>query len=151
MKLTSTDPVSHIKITQAGLIAALVAIVGQLAAFVPNIAQYQSTLISAGTAVIAAAFLIANAGHALAGSNVSVDDLKAGVDGFVHASLQKINFDALVKDAVDAKGIPSVPDIEATVQAEVRKLLAGALTAPAAAPAPVVPTAGQLGTTLTSS
>ena len=60
--------VSHLKITQAGLVSALTFVVGQLAAFVPSISAAQQVLVSAGTAVIAAVFLIANAIHALASS-----------------------------------------------------------------------------------
>jgi hypothetical protein len=68
MKLTSTDVVSHIKITSAGLTALLVTVVGQVIAFVPSLASDQQILISAGSTAIAAVFLVANAVHALAGS-----------------------------------------------------------------------------------
>jgi hypothetical protein len=135
MKVTTTDTPGHVKITSAGLTALLVTVVGQLVAFIPTFAPYKAVLISAGTAVIAAAWLLANARHALAGSNVSIDDLKSGIDGYLHAAVSKIDFNTIAKDAVDAKGVPSVSDIEAIASAEVRKLLSGAL-----APAPVAST-----------
>ena len=56
--------VSHYKITQAGLISAFTFIVGQLVAFVPSLGTDKQNLISAGSAAISAAFLIANAIHA---------------------------------------------------------------------------------------
>lgn len=68
MNLTSTDAVSHIKITQASLLALFTTIVGQLVAFVPSLASKEQILISAGSTAIAAVFLVANAVHALAGS-----------------------------------------------------------------------------------
>lgn len=133
MKLTTTDPVSHVKITTAWLIALVHEVAGLATGLGVLHGNTAGLVVTAAVSAVNAGGLIANAVHALAGSNVSVDDLKAGVDGFVHAALGKIDFNALVKDAVDAKGIPTVPDIEATVQAEVRKLLGSALAeAPAA-------------------
>jgi hypothetical protein len=68
--MASTNTVSHIKITQAGLISLLVTVVGQVVAFVPSIASDQEILISAGSTVIAAVFMVVNSIHALAGSKV---------------------------------------------------------------------------------
>ncbi len=68
MKLTSTDTASHIKITQAGALALLVAIGGLVVGLVPSWAPYERVIISSAPAILAAVFLIANAGHALAGS-----------------------------------------------------------------------------------
>lgn len=62
----------HIPSGAAALISALTFVVGQLAAFVPTIAQDQQILISAGSAVISAVFLIANAIHALASAKTPV-------------------------------------------------------------------------------
>lgn len=59
---------SHLNVTQAGITALLVAAVGQVAAFVPSVAAYQQTLISAGSFAIAVGFLLANAIHHLASS-----------------------------------------------------------------------------------
>lgn len=58
--------IGHLTITQASLVSALTFIVGQLVAFVPSLGTDKQDLISAGTAVIAAVFLIANAIHSIA-------------------------------------------------------------------------------------
>jgi hypothetical protein len=88
--MTTTNPVSHIKITQAGLIALLATIVGQLVAFIPNLAGDQQILISAGSAAIGAVFMIANAIHALATSKLSVKVIEQDVPGQVKAELARI-------------------------------------------------------------
>ncbi len=64
----STDPVSHLKITAAGVIALFVTVVGQVVAFVPSLKSREETLISVGSVVISAVFLVANAVHAQAGA-----------------------------------------------------------------------------------
>lgn len=65
-------PIKALSITQAGAVAALTTIVGFLVAFVPSIAQWQSDIISIGGAVIAVAFLVANAVHAHAFAKIAV-------------------------------------------------------------------------------
>lgn len=134
--------VSHLKVTRAGLIALATTFIGQLVAFVPAFAPDKQVLISAVSGLISAAFLVANGVHALASSNVSVEDLKSGVLDFVHTELGKINFSALVHDAVQKH---SVADVEQLVRTEIQKLLTGAIATPAApsvtppAPAPAPP------------
>lgn len=54
----------HFSITQASAISAFTFVVGQLVAFVPSMGPDKQNLISAGSALIAAVFLIANAIHA---------------------------------------------------------------------------------------
>lgn len=116
---------SHLKITQASLVSALTFIVGQLVAFVPAFGPDKQNLISAGSAVIAAVFLVANAIHKLADSNVSASDVKAGAIEAAKAELAKVDVNALVKDAVEAK---SLPDLEARVSSEVQRIMSGLLT-----------------------
>lgn len=73
--------IGHLTITQAGLVSALTFVVGQLVAFVPSLGTDKQNLISAGSAVIAAVFLVANAVHHLADSKTTV--LAPGTIGYV--------------------------------------------------------------------
>jgi hypothetical protein len=130
---TTSPSVSHIRITQAGLIALLTTIVGQVVAFVPAFGPDKQDLISAGSAVIAAAFLLANGVHALASSNVNAKDVEAGAIAAARSEISKVNFDALISDAVNAK---SPADLEAMVRAEAQKAVAGLLGKLAGDPAP---------------
>ena len=124
--------ISHLKITQASIVSAFTFIVGQLVAFLPNLGPDKQNLISAGTAAIAAVFLIANAIHKLADSNVSAIDVEKRAVAAAEAELQKVNFDQLVKDAVAGK----LPDVPALVHTEVGQLLSDMFKAqPAAAAA----------------
>jgi energy-converting hydrogenase Eha subunit A len=142
-RMTSTDPVSHIKITKAGLIALATTVIGQLVAYVPSFAPDKQTLISLTSAAIAFAFLLANGIHALAGSNVSIPDIKDGVVHLVHDELDKVNFSALVKDAV---ALHSPADVEALVKAEVARILAAGFKAPAAQGAAAVTSPSEAAT-----
>lgn len=126
---------SHLKVTQAGLVSLLTAIVGQLVAFVPAFAPDKQVLISAGSSIIAAAFLGANAVHHLADTNVSPKDVEAGAIAAARDYVSAINLNGLVQDAVSAK---SLPDLEAIAEAKARQVLASLLGQAAQAPAPVV-------------
>lgn len=130
--------ISHFKITQASLISALTFIVGQVVAFVPNLASDQQVLISAGTAVISAVFLIANSVHALASSKLSAKDLEGDVSAFVKSEVSKVDFNGIVTDVTShgVKGLEA--QVSAEVQAELRKIL-GTPPAPAPAPAAAIP------------
>jgi hypothetical protein len=64
-------PINHFKITQALCVAALTFIVGQLCAFIPSLGDDKQILISAGSTLIAVAFLLANSIHASASSKVT--------------------------------------------------------------------------------
>jgi hypothetical protein len=129
--------ISHLKITQAGLVALLVTIIGQLVAFVPALAPDKQILISAASTAVAAAFLIANAIHALIATKVSSKDLETDLHTFVSTEVGKLDVNAIVDDAVtaklDAKNIPSI------VHAEFLKLLSN-LDRVQTASAPVVNT-----------
>lgn len=121
----------HLKISQAGLVSAFVFVVGQLVAYIPNLAQYQSILIAAGTAVIAGVFLVANAIHALAASKISIADLEGGVEALVKGEVSKVDFNSIVHGALAGQNIGQL------VQQEVARMfaaLSGTHTAPAAAP-----------------
>jgi hypothetical protein len=113
------SPPSHLPITQASLVSALTFIVGQLVAFVPAFGPDKQLLISAGSSVIAAVFLVANAIHHLAASNVSAKDVEQGAINAARSELSKVNFDQLIQDAVSGK----LPDVPALVHDEVGKLL----------------------------
>lgn len=133
--------ISHYKINQASLISALTFIVGQVVAFVPQFGADKQILISAGTAVISAIFLVANSVHALASSNVSAKDIEGDVSGFVKTEVGKINFNKIVQDVTAAHGVQGLEQqISAQIQVELRKILGAAATAPAEPiPAPVPP------------
>lgn len=130
-------PKTHLTITQAGVTSALVTIVGWIVAFIPAFGPDKQALIAGGSTLIAAVFMLANAGHKLADSNVSVADVKAGAVDAARLELSRVDFNGLVQDAVESKG---APDVSALVQAEVQRVLAG-LLGQAAAP--------QAGTPLT--
>lgn len=59
---------THISITQAGIIAGLTTVIGQVVALVPSWSPNKSILIQLCSAIVAAAFLGANAIHHLADS-----------------------------------------------------------------------------------
>lgn len=63
---------SSLKITQTDLIAALTWVVGQVVAFVPSLGTDKQDLISAGSTIIVAVFLVAKAIHAIADSKTPV-------------------------------------------------------------------------------
>lgn len=131
---------SHLKITQAGLVALATTIIGQLVAFVPAFAPDKQVLISAASGAISAAFLIANAIHKLADSNVSASDVKSGAIDAARTEIGKVDFNKLVSDAVTAS---SPADLEAMVRAEAQKAVSALLgqlaSAQAPVPAPAVP------------
>lgn len=69
--VSTTDPVSHVKITTATLIALVTTIVGVLCAIVPSWSGEREVIIAAATAVITTAGLVANAVHALAAGHAA--------------------------------------------------------------------------------
>lgn len=133
----------NLKVTQTDLIALLVMIVGQVAAFVPSFAADKAIVISAGTAAITAAFLVAKAIHAVASSNVTAEEVKQGAANLVRSEIGKVDFNKLVEDAVDAKGLPSAATLEALVKSEVNGLLQklSSLGTQEPSPAPAQPAA----------
>lgn len=129
---------NHLKVTQAGLVSLLTTIVGQLVAFVPAFGPDKQILISAGSSLIAAGFLVANSVHHLADSNVSAKDVEQGAINAARTEVGKINFDALVQSAVSSQSIPDLEGkVRAAAQAEVQRLLSQ-LSQP---PAPAQPSA----------
>jgi hypothetical protein len=132
---------SHLKITQAGLVGLLTTIVGQVVAFVPSFAPDKQILISAGSAVIATGFMLANGLHKLADSNVSTKDVEAGAVAAAKDELAKVDLNKMVADPVSANG---VPDLEAKVRAEAQaavQSLIARLGQPDPLPAPATPAA----------
>lgn len=83
---------SKIKINQADLTAALVAIVGYVVAFVPQMSTDKEIIIAAGTTAIAVVFRVAKAVEAVAHSHISlslvVADLKASVEKLLEQAIQ---------------------------------------------------------------
>jgi hypothetical protein len=138
--------VSHLSITKASLTSALTFVVGQLVAFVPAFGPDKQALISAGTAVIAAVFLIANAIHKLADSNVDPKQIEAHAVEVAKTELAKVDLNSLAASAVNG----NLPDVPALVKSEVGKLLSEMFNQPvlattpeavAAPPAPIYPNA----------
>lgn len=124
-----TAKTQHFRITQAGLIALATNVIGQAIAYVPAWAPEKTKLISTATMVITAAFLIANALHALISvirdliaSKVSPGDLATAAERLVRDELGKVDFNQLAKDAATAH---SVPDVEQLVESKLKALLAG--------------------------
>lgn len=133
---------THFSVTQSSIIAAFTAVVTQLIAYVPAWATDKSEIISGGGIVIAAVFLVANAIHHLAASKApSSNEVLQVAHDVVRGEVGKVDFNSLVQDAVNAKGIG---DIEGMVKAEVQRLISGAFapTTPTmpAPPAPAVST-----------
>ena len=88
--MSSTNPVSHVKITTASLIALVTTIVGAVCAIVPQWSTDKQIIIAALTAVITAVPLIVNSIHALAGSKLTLAAAERDVKTAVHAELQRI-------------------------------------------------------------
>ncbi|MBV9805230.1 MAG: hypothetical protein JO130_18675 [Solirubrobacterales bacterium] len=134
--------ISHLRIAQAGVVALLTTIIGQVVAFVPAFAPDKQILVSAASTVIAAVFLVANAIHALIATKVSGKDLEGDVVSLAKAEVDKLDVNALVHDAVAGE------NIEQLVKDELNRILvvAGLATKvgavpPAPTPAVAVPPA----------
>jgi hypothetical protein len=98
--MTSTDPASHVKITQAGLVALLVSIGGLVAGLVPDWKPYVQVIVAAAPSLVAVVWLIANAIHALSSTIPTVPtSATLDVQAAVRAEL----------DRVLAKGLESPP------------------------------------------
>lgn len=123
--------IGHYSITRATLIAAFTTVVGQLIAFLPSLGPDKQNLISAGSIVISAAFVLGNAIHALASSKLAPKDIEGAVGGMVRDELSKVDFNALAHDAISANGISGLEGlVSGQVQAELRRLLGQQATAP---------------------
>ena len=130
--------ISHFKITSASLISAFTFAVGQVVAFVPQFGPDKQNLISAGSAVIAAVFLVSNAIHSLASSKLSAKDLEGDIGGLVQTEVGRVDFNSFISQAVAAHGIAGFEGVVAgQVQAELRRIFAA--QAPAAPAQPMVP------------
>lgn len=68
MNLASTDPVSHVSITKASLVATFTTVVGNVIALVPAWAPAESHIIQIGSFAIAGIWLAVNGIHAVAGA-----------------------------------------------------------------------------------
>lgn len=134
--------VPHFKIAQSGLIAILTSFIGQLVAFVPAFAPDKQILISAGSVAIGAAFMIANAVHAVIGSKIDVAELEQGVRGFVHDELGKVDFNAVVRQVTNAKDLPGIEKLVSDEIGQQLSKLATVLAGPSGpTPAPFQPPA----------
>ena len=113
---------SHLKVTQAGLLALLTTIIGQIVAFVPQLASQEQLLISIGSTAISLGFLLANAIHAVASAKLSTSTLELDVEAAVHRILGQ-----LAQHAVRPAAAPSQPPAPQPAPAQ----------APATVPPPV--------------
>lgn len=135
---------THFSITQASVTAGFVWIVGQAVAFIPSISNDQQILVSAGSAVIAAVFLVTNGVHKLADSNVSATDVKAGAidaaQAAAQAELGKVDLNVLAQNAVQGR-VPTPAQIEQLVERSLQDKLTALLGARTASvpPTPEVP------------
>ena len=112
-------------VTQASVTALFVTIVGQVIADVPAWAAYKSQVISGGSIVIAAVFVVANAVHHLAESRAPArQEILRDAHAVIRDEVGNINFDVLVRDAVNARGLP---DLEQKIRAEVQRVFSGML------------------------
>lgn len=133
--------VSHLKVTQAGLVSLATTIVGQVVAFVPAFAPDKQILISAASAGIGFAFLVANAVHHLADSNVSARAVEAGAIQAAREEISHVDFNALAQQAVQAQASGQLAELaKGEAQAALQRVL-GQLGAPPAAPSGPVPAA----------
>jgi hypothetical protein len=131
--------VSHLSITKASVTSAFTFVVGQVVAFVPAFGPDKQALISAGTSLIAAVFLIANSIHKLADSKVSIKDVENHAIEVAKAELGKVNLDSLAANAVNG----NLPDVPSLVRREIATVLSQMFNQPVTAdvPAPVAPPA----------
>jgi hypothetical protein len=132
--------VSHFSITQASVTSAFAFIVGQVIAFVPSFAQDQQVLISAGTAVISAVFLVANSIHKLADSNVNTQAVveQAGdhAVAVAKAEVAKVDLNGLAQSAMSG----NLPDVKSLVRTEMATVLSEMFkVTPPVPPAQVAP------------
>jgi hypothetical protein len=134
------------KIDKAHILALLGIIGTGAAAIIPSESGNIQAVIVALGGGISALYPIVKAIEKLAESNVSPQEIAAEAQtnalAVARSEIGKVDFSALVKDAVDAK---SLPDLEAMVETKARQVLAqllgqAAQTAPPAA-LPAVPTA----------
>lgn len=136
---------SHLSITKASLTSALTFIVGQLVAFVPAFGPDKQALLSAGSAVIAAVFLVANAIHKLADSHVDPKQVEDRAVEVAKAELGKIDLNSLAASAVNG----NLPDVPQLVRTEIGKVLSEMFGQPvvtAAAPEDIAAMAGPVTT-----
>lgn len=141
---------SHFSITQTSIMAVVGAIATAIVTLVPAWSGESKVIVAAIGGVVVAGFPLWNAIHkladsilegrkALADSNVSAKEIEANAIAVVRSEASKIDFTALVRDAVNAHGIG---DVEGQVRAEVARVLQGmfgqAAQAPMAAP-PIAP------------
>lgn len=136
--------VSHLKVTQAGLVSLATTIVGQVVAFVPAFAPDKQILISAASAGIGFAFLVANAVHHLADSNVSARAVEAGAIQAAREEISHVDFNALAQQAVQAQASGQLAELakseaQKTISALLGQLAAPPAPAPAASAAPPTP------------
>lgn len=130
---------SSLKVTQAGLVSLATTIIGQVVAFVPAFAPDKQILISAASAAIGAGFLVANAVHRLADSNVSARAVEAGAIQAAREEIGRVDFNALAQQAVQAQASGQLAELaKGEAQAALQRVL-GQLGAPPPTPAPAVP------------
>lgn len=131
---------SHVKISTAAAIALIHEIAGLAVGLGVLNGSTQGLVVTAAVSAVNVGGLIANAIHHVADSNVSAKDVAAGAISAARGEIATVDFNGLVKDAVDAK---SFPDLEAQIEAKARQVLAqllgqAASSVPVAAPPPAV-------------
>lgn len=132
--------------TQAGVTSLFVYIVGQAVAFVPSLSNDQQQLISIGTLVIAAVFMLVHAAHAAIGlvqqfidgrQKVTLAELEDGVRRITQDELGKVDLASLATSAM-AGQLPTLVEQEVSrLRGELENELAGRVVAALKPPAPI--------------
>lgn len=135
------------RLNKAHLLALAGNIATAIVTLVPAWSSEKQLIVAALGGVISNTYPLVSAVHALVGvvekllaSRPTGAQLLANAESVVKAEISKVNFDALVKDAVNAK---SLPDLAAQMDATARRVLAdllGQASTKAAAPANTVQT-----------
>lgn len=139
---------------QASITSVFIFIVGQVVAYVPSFGTEQAHAISIGTTVIAAIFALVHAGLEIAGVagdakagkvKLSFEDIKDDAKALIEDEISKIktinpaDVEKIAQNLFEGK-IPSLKQIEDTVENKLKQLLSGGVSLNVALPvAPVAP------------
>jgi hypothetical protein len=131
--------ISHLKVTDALLVSIATSAVGAVVAIVPAWQPEAQAIVGGLTGIIAGAFLVANAIHAVVATRVSAKDLEGDVVGFARREVDRLDVGGLVHDAVSGENIADL------VRSEVQDLLvrAGLERLASVEPQPVQALGGQ--------
>lgn len=141
---------------QASITSVFIFIVGQVVAYVPSFGTEQAHAISIGTTVIAAIFALVHAGLEIAGVagdakagkvKLSFEDIKDDAKALIEDEISKIktinpaDVEKIAQNLFEGK-IPSLKQIEDTVENKLKQLLSGGVSLNVAPPVvPVEPVA----------